>query len=91
MWLSETKGILVARRNPMRVFYFFVLLLVFIAIGIFAMQNRELITLQYLGESITCPRHLLFAGVYLLGMVSGWTLIGLVRRSYRHATNSPAT
>jgi len=73
----------------MRKIYFLILLVFLAAIGIFALQNRETITLNYLGQSISCPPSLLIAIVYVLGMVSGWTVIGLVQRSLRRVTDHP--
>jgi putative membrane protein len=74
----------------MRLIYFLILLLFLAAIGIFALQNNETITLQYLGRTVSCPPSLLIAIVYVLGMVSGWTVVGLVQRSLRRVTQHPA-
>jgi lipopolysaccharide assembly protein A len=76
--------------NSMRVIYFLILLLLFGAIGVFALQNREVIELQYLDRSVSCRLSLLIAIVYLLGMVSGWTVIGFVRRSLRRVSERPS-
>jgi lipopolysaccharide assembly protein A len=70
----------------MRFVYFVLLLLALAAVVVFAMQNNETVTLRYLDRSITCALPLLVAVVYLLGMVSGWTVIGLLRRSLRQMT-----
>jgi lipopolysaccharide assembly protein A len=70
----------------MRFVYLFILLLALAAVVVFAVQNNETITLHYLDRSITCALPLLIAIVYLLGMVSGWTVIGLLRRSLRRVT-----
>ena len=70
----------------MRVIYILVLLILLGAIGLFALQNRETITLQYLDRSVACPVALLIGIVYLLGMVSGWTVVGFVRRSLRRVS-----
>jgi putative membrane protein len=70
----------------MRLIYGFILLVFLAAIGIFALQNREPITLEYLDRTVSCPPSLLIAIVYGLGMVSGWTVIGLVQRSLRRVT-----
>jgi len=70
----------------MRIIYFLILLLFLAAIGVFALQNQETITLQFLGRSVSCPLSLLIAVVYLLGMVSGWTVIGSIQRSFRRVT-----
>ena len=80
----------------MRLIYFCILLFLVTAVGIFVLQNNEPITLQYLGHSIECSPWVLLGIVYLLGMVSGGTVIGLLHRSLqrvseRHAQQSSAT
>ena len=47
------------------------------------MQNEEDLTLRYFNETITVPLALGLAAVYLLGMISGWSFIGLVKRSFQ--------
>ena len=74
----------------MRVVYFLFLLLILAAIGIFAVQNQEPVTIHYLQESVSCPLALLIAIVYLLGMMSGSTLVALVQRSLRRVTDRPS-
>jgi putative membrane protein len=74
----------------MRTICLLILLSVLAAIGIFVVQNQELITLHYLHGSVSCPPALLIAIVYLLGMLSGWTVIALVQRSLRRITDRPA-
>src|SRR4051794_17263844 len=74
---------------PMRFVYLLILLLALAAIVIFAVQNNQTVTLQYVNWSITCPLPLLIGLVYLLGMVSGWTVIGLLRRSLRRVAERP--
>jgi lipopolysaccharide assembly protein A len=70
----------------MRGFYFLVLLVILGAITIFALQNQHEITLRYLDQSVNCALSLLIAIVYFLGMLTGWTLIGVVRRSLRRVS-----
>lgn len=70
----------------MRLFYGLILLILLGAIGIFALQNHETITLQYLDRSVACPLALLIGIIYLLGMVSGWTVVGFVSRSLRRVS-----
>jgi lipopolysaccharide assembly protein A len=70
----------------MRFVYLLILLLALAAVVVFAVQNNEAVTLQFLDRSVTCALPLLVAIVYLLGMVSGWTVLGLLRRSLRRAT-----
>jgi len=73
----------------MRVLYISVLVLIVAALAIFAYQNNESVTLQYFRRSITLPMSLLIAAVYVLGMLSGWTVVGFLRRSWRHAMERP--
>ncbi len=72
----------------MRVVYLFVLVFLIAAIGIFAFENREQMTVQYFDRSVTCARSLMIAIVYLLGMVSGSVVVGLVWRTLRRATQT---
>ena len=74
----------------MRVLCLLILLLILAALGIFAVQNQELVAIHYLQESVSCPLALLIGIVYLLGMLSGWTVIGLVQRSLRRVTDRPS-
>ncbi len=65
----------------MRFIYFLILMVLLAAIGLFAVQNPETITVRYLDRSVSCPLALLVGSVYLIGMMSGWTVIGMFRRS----------
>ncbi|AGA24710.1 lipopolysaccharide assembly protein LapA domain-containing protein [Singulisphaera acidiphila] len=58
------------------------ILLVFLAaVGLFAAQNMQAITVKFFGWSISAPVALLAVAVYLLGMLTGWTVIAFLRRS----------
>ncbi|HEY7155370.1 MAG TPA: LapA family protein [Gemmataceae bacterium] len=70
----------------MRFVYFLILLIILAAVVVFAVQNNETVTLRYLDRSITSSLPLLIAAVYLLGMVSGWTVVGFLKRSLRRVT-----
>jgi len=70
----------------MRLVYFLFLLSVGAAVVVFAVQNNQTVTLHYLDRSVSTTLPLLIAVVYLLGMVSGWTVVGLLRRSLRRVT-----
>ena len=70
----------------MRVIYLLTLLVLLGAIGVFALQNRETIVLQYLDRNVSCPLALLIVIVYLLGMVTGWTVVGFMRHSLRRVS-----
>jgi lipopolysaccharide assembly protein A len=51
------------------------------AIIIFAVQNFQIVTMSFLGFSARAPLALLVGIVYLLGMVTGSSLLALLRRS----------
>lgn len=73
----------------MRVFYLLVLLAIVVALGIFAWQNDHTVTLHYLDRSLSSPLSLLIGVVYLLGMLSGWTVVGFLKRSVQRVTEGP--
>jgi lipopolysaccharide assembly protein A len=50
---------------------------------IFAVQNSQIVTVQFLNWSVNSPIALMSVGVYLLGMLSGWTVAGFMGRSVR--------
>ena len=75
----------------MRFLCFLILLIVLAAVGLFAMQNNEGITLRYLDQSVSTTLPLLIAAVYLLGMLSGWTVVGLLKRSLQRVTQRRAS
>jgi len=75
----------------MRLFYFFILVVVIAAVAIFAWQNDDTITLRYLDRSMTQPLPLLIAVVYVLGMLSGWTVVGFLKRSLQRVTERRAS
>jgi putative membrane protein len=59
------------------------------AIGIFAVQNRDVITVNFLTWNLSQPVALLGIVVYALGMLSGWTVVAFLRGSFRGATAKP--
>jgi uncharacterized integral membrane protein len=74
---------------PMRMFYLPILLLLVAAVGVFAVQNRDSVSVQYLNGSVMCPLALLIGIGYLLGMASGWTVVGFAQRSLRGNPDRP--
>jgi lipopolysaccharide assembly protein A len=52
---------------------------------IFVLQNRDVVTLTFLGFSTRAPVAILIAGVYLIGAITGGSLFALLRRSYKGA------
>ena len=66
------------------------MLLIAGAIGVlllFKIQNLSAVTLTFLGASMTLPVSFLVLGVYLLGMLSGGAVVGLLRSWARGATS----
>jgi len=68
-----------------------VLLLAFLgAVGVFAVQNTKTITVSFLNWGLTAPAALVILAVYLLGMLTGWTVVAFVGRSLRKVSEHPA-
>ena len=70
----------------MRWVYLVLLVIIVTMIVVFFAQNRENQTLQFFNHSITAPTYLFFVAVYLLGMWTGGTVVGFVKRAYQQAT-----
>jgi uncharacterized membrane protein YciS (DUF1049 family) len=70
----------------MRFVYLLILLVVLAAIVGFAVQNNEEVTLRFLDRSLSSTLPVLIAVVYALGMLTGWTVVGFLRRSFRRMT-----
>jgi lipopolysaccharide assembly protein A len=68
-----------------------ILLLTFLgAVGLFALQNTEAITVNFWNWKAKGPIALLTIGAYLLGMVSGWTVVSFFTRSLRRVSERSA-
>lgn len=67
-----------------------ILLLAFLgAIGLFAAQNTETITVNFAQWRVSGPAALLAIVAYLLGMFSGWTVVSYFSRSLRRVSERP--
>jgi putative membrane protein len=73
----------------MRLFYFLILLAIVAILAVLAVQNDEKVTLHFFNRSIASTMSLLIACVYFLGMLSGWTVIGFLKRSLQRVTDRP--
>jgi uncharacterized integral membrane protein len=73
----------------MRVFYLFILIILLLVLAVFAVQNSGPVSVQYLDRIVTAPMSLLITVVYLLGMLSGWTVVGVLKRSMQRVTERP--
>jgi uncharacterized membrane protein YciS (DUF1049 family) len=72
----------------MRIVCGLLLLIVVAAVAVVAVQNSESIGVNVLNQTVGVSLPLLVAVTYVLGMVSGWTILGLLRRSLHGATDS---
>jgi len=70
----------------MRYLQAFVFLAFLVAIGLFAAQNTDVITVNFLNWNVAQPVALLTVAVYVLGMLSGWTVLAFMRGSLRQVT-----
>src|SRR5262249_51862103 len=75
--------------SSMRYFLAFVFLAFLCAIGVCAIQTRDVITVTFLTWNVSQPVAMVMVVVYVLGMLSGWSVVGFLRRSYRGATATP--
>lgn len=67
----------------MRYIYGIVLILFLGLVLIFSIQNLRSVDLEFLTWTISLPLAALIVASYLLGMVSGWTVLSFLRQSYR--------
>ena len=70
----------------MRYMQALVFLAFLVAIGVFAAQNTGVITVNFLNWNLSQPVALLTLAVYVLGMLSGWTVLAFVKGSFREVT-----
>jgi lipopolysaccharide assembly protein A len=67
-----------------------VILLTFLmAVGLFAVQNTATITVRFLNWGVTAPLALLTVAIYLVGMLTGWTVVAFMGRSIRRVSEHP--
>ncbi len=60
------------------------------AVGLFAVQNTRSVTVDFWTWEVTGPVAAVIVAVYLLGMLSGWTVVAFVRRSLRRVGERPS-
>ncbi len=70
----------------MRFLQSLIFLIVLVAILIFAVQNTTTQTLRFLNWRLDAPTSLVTVASYGLGMLSGWTVVGFLSRSFRRVT-----
>ena len=73
-------------------YVWFLIFLIFVAIiGVFAFENSDSVAINYLDQnlsvqSIHLPMSVLIGGIYVLGMLTGWTVVGFLKRTVQHVT-----
>jgi uncharacterized integral membrane protein len=73
----------------MRFLQAIVFLALLIAIGVFAAQNTGIISVNFFAWNLQQPVAILAVAVYVVGMLSGWTVLAFMRRSLRQVTQHP--
>jgi hypothetical protein len=66
----------------MRVFSFLVLVAFGAAVGYFAYTNDHVVSVNLAGRLVEVSVPVLALAVYVLGMLTGWAVVGLLRRSW---------
>jgi lipopolysaccharide assembly protein A len=69
-----------------RLFYLVVLLVLVAAVPVFAYQNAGPADLRFITWGASAAVAAAVVSAYLLGMLSGWSVVGLFRRSWRQVT-----
>jgi len=62
-----------------------------IAILLFMVQNRDVVSLSFLRFNIRAPFAVLVAVAYVVGALTGGSLLALLRRSYKGARRNAVT
>jgi putative membrane protein len=76
----------------MRWIYLTVIVLFLAATVLFGIQNRQVVTMSFLGFDVRAPLAILTAVFYVLGAATGGSLFALLRRSIRASRpRRPAT
>ena len=58
------------------------------AVGLFAYENQQTITLKFYDWSLTASVAAVLGVAFALGMLSGWSIVGMLRRSWHRLTEN---
>ena len=75
----------------MRWLWLTILVLFAVAMLLFLLQNRDFVTLSFLRVNIRAPFALVVGVAYVVGAVTGGTLLAFLRRSYKGSRRGTAT
>jgi hypothetical protein len=67
----------------------FFLILFLAAVGAFVAFNHEPVTLKFFDWTLPTNLAALTGATYVLGMLSGWTVVGMIRKSIHRVTDRP--
>jgi lipopolysaccharide assembly protein A len=73
----------------MRLICFLMLLAFASAAALLAYENQQEVTLTFFKQTITTTVPILVGLTYLAGMLSGWTVVGILRRSLSRVIHEP--
>ena len=73
----------------MRLFYLLFLVAFTAAVGLLAYENRQDVALTVFDKSYQVPVAGLVGLGYVAGMLSGWTVVGILRRTFHRVTHEP--
>ena len=74
--------------RPVKYVRITVAVLLLVAMLIFAVQNIESVKVAFLVWSVDAPQVFVILGTYVLGMVTGWGLVEVLRRLIRRKKES---
>ena len=70
----------------MKVIYGVFLVLFLAAVAVFAYQNNRPEEVSFLNQQWNLSFSIWVVGAYVLGMLTGWSVVGLLRKSLRRVT-----
>ena len=73
----------------MRIIHTALVVLFAAAIVIFCVQTLDSVPVRYLGWKANIPMPILVPLVYVLGMLTGWSVLSFLRRSIQGARKKP--
>jgi uncharacterized membrane protein YciS (DUF1049 family) len=71
----------------MRILSLLFLIAVAVVGVVFFRENDQMLTLTFFGWAVSAPVAAVVGVAYGLGMLTGWSLLGLLRRSFEGATD----
>jgi putative membrane protein len=89
-WRGHSSDRIIEMGGIMRFIQAIILLAFLGALGLFAVQNTEAITVAFWTWKATGPVAILAIVAYFLGMVSGGTVVSIFRRSLQRVSERPA-